>query len=52
MELRQLRYFQALARTLNFTYAAAESHIAQPPFSRQIRKLEEAGRKCHRSRAA
>ena len=41
MELRQLRYFLALARTLNFTYAAAESHIAQPPFSRQIRKLEE-----------
>lgn len=41
MELRQLRYFLALARTLNFTYAAAESHIAQPPFSRQIRQLEE-----------
>jgi LysR family transcriptional regulator, benzoate and cis,cis-muconate-responsive activator of ben and cat genes len=41
MELRQLRYFLALARTLNFTHAAAESHIAQPSFSRQIRALEE-----------
>ena len=41
MELRQLRYFLALARTPNFTHAAAASHIAQPPFSRQIRQLEE-----------
>lgn len=41
MELRQLRYFLALTRTLNFTHAAAESNIAQPPFSRQIRQLEE-----------
>lgn len=40
MELRQLRYFLAACRHLNFTRAAAEVHIAQPPFGRQIAALE------------
>ena len=41
MEHRQLRYFLALCRTMNFTRAAEEVNIAQPPFSRQISNLED-----------
>ena len=41
MEMHQVRYFLAVARTLSFTQAAEECHVAQPSLSRAIIKLEE-----------
>lgn len=40
MELRQVEYFVALARTKSFSQAAEEVHISQPALSQQIKKLE------------
>jgi DNA-binding transcriptional LysR family regulator len=41
MEMQQVRYFLAVARTLNFTRAAEECSISQPALTRAIQQLED-----------
>lgn len=41
MEMHQIRYFLAIARTLNFTRAAEECNVSQPALTRAIQYLED-----------
>ena len=41
MEIHQLRYFCAVAKTGSFTRAAQREHLAQPSLSQQVKKLED-----------
>lgn len=41
MELHQLRYFVAVAETLNFTRAAEQCGVSQPSLTKAIKKLED-----------
>lgn len=52
MEMHQIRYFLAVARSLNFTRAAEQCHVAQPSLTRAIQKLEDelGGLLLHRER--
>lgn len=41
MEMQQVRYFIAVARTLNFTRAAEQCNVSQPALTKAIRQLED-----------
>jgi DNA-binding transcriptional LysR family regulator len=41
MELHQVRYFLAVAKTLNFTRAAEQCNVTQPALTKGVQKLEQ-----------
>src|ERR1700754_3409153 len=52
LQLYQVRYFLALARTLNFTRAAEQCNVTQPALTKAVQKLEQelGGTLIHRER--
>src|SRR6188474_1004120 len=52
MELRQLRYFVAVAEEANISRAAQKIFLTQPALSRQIKALEEEIGQCLLKREA
>jgi DNA-binding transcriptional LysR family regulator len=52
LQLYQVRYFLALARTLNFTRAAEQCNVTQPALTKAVQKLEQelGGSLIHRER--
>src|SRR5262245_28533444 len=52
LQLHQVRYFLALARTLNFTRAAEQCNLTQPALTKAVQKLEQelGGALIHRER--
>ena len=53
MEIQEIRYFLALAETLNFTRAAERCNVSQPALTRAIQHLEDklGGPLVHRERS-
>src|SRR3954470_17721806 len=52
LQLYQVRYFLAVARTLNFTRAAEQCNVTQPALTKAVHKLEQqlGGTFIHRER--